>query len=192
MTDPLSGETLWRFKDGLDLQQLESKLRAAQISYHRHATTVSYFVRLGDEPRLDSYEFHAVYTGGYLSSGEPEVDKSHVRNSYSIFRAEGGTRWIAETAGEEISEEDFYSMVLYERPDRMISLQEISFETTSGRYLAELNLESGLFVLVALDGADEIPFAVEELVHSKELHRTSYISELLEHNGGPLNSSALE
>ena len=187
MTDP-GAEKLWRFEAGHELKQVETRLKETRTAHSRHSTTVSYFMRLGDEPRLDSYELHAIYTGQYLPSGDAEVDKSHVRSSYSLFRSPEGSRWIAESAGEEISEEDFYSMVLYERPDRMLSLQEISFETPLGRYLIELNLESGLLVLVGLEGTDQIPSLLADIVHPEELRRSSYLSELFEHDGGLLES----
>lgn len=180
-------ERLWSFQSGFDLQAVEQRLKSAAIGHSRHSTTVSYFLRLGPEPRLDSYELHVFYAGGYLPNGEADVEKSYVRSSYSIIQGRGGSRWIAESDGEEISELDFYGMVLYESPDRVISLQEISFETSSGRYLVELNLESGLLVLVALEGTDHIPAFLADIVQPEEIHRSNYLFELLEHNGGPLS-----
>jgi len=186
MTEP-EAEKLWSFEQGIDLRAVEDRLSSASLSYSRHSTTVSYFLRLGEAPRLDSYELHAVYTGRYLANGDAEVDKSYLRNSYSILQGTQGSHWIAEGPGEDISQEDFYSMVLYERPDRMLSLQEVSFDTVTGSYLVELNLESGLLVLVAIEGTDHIPALIADMVMPEEISRSSYLFELFEHNGGPLS-----
>jgi len=183
----LDAERLWSFVEGTDLRAIEDRIGSAGLAYSRHSTTVSYFLRLGDVPRLDSYELHALYTGRYLANGDAEVDKSYLSSSYSILQGTQGSHWIAEGPGAEISEADFYSMVIHERPDRILSLQEVSFETSTGRYLVELNLESSLLVLVALPGTDHIPALIADMVLPEEISRSTYLFRLFEHNGGPLS-----
>jgi len=189
MADPANGSTVWRFHGDHSLQKVEEVLKRANFSYTRHSTTVSYFLSTGDRPRLDSYELHAVYTGSNPVSGDPIVEKSYLRSSYGVLQTAEGVRWIAETAGEEISELDFYEAVLYSSPDRMLSLQQISFETGAGQYLIELNIESKLLVLISLNSLRHIPAALAELVSTDEICRADYLLELFRHNGGPLSSS---
>jgi len=186
MADP--ADTVWRFRDTVGLEHIEKALRAATFDYSRHSTTVSYFFQPGESPRLDSYELHAAYKGSN-GLGEPLVKKSYLRNSYGILETVEGSRWIAETNGEKISELDFYEAVLYSSPDRMLSLQQLSFETGAGRYLVELNIESKLLVLISLNGMKHIPGALSELISDEELCRADYLLELFRHNGGPLVSS---
>jgi len=186
MPDPVD-ERLWRFDETADLLGIEERLHRAGLNYSRHSTTVSYFLSLRDgNPWLDSYELHAVYTGSYLPNGDPEVEKSHMRNSYAILERPEGTHWIAESAGEKISEADFYGKVIYSSPDRMLSLQQISFETATASFLVELNMESKLLVLIALEPTDHIPDPIADMVLPDELRRSSYLLELFEHNGGQL------
>lgn len=187
MAEPDS-ETVWRFEDHLALHMIEEKLRIAEINYSRHSTTVSYFLKRNGHPWLESYELHAAYTGNLLPKGEPEVEKSYVRNSYGVLNAAEGNRWITDSEGQQISEEEFYSMVLYARPDRVLSLQQTGFETSSGQYLVELNMESKLLVLIGLGATDSVPPMLADMVLPERLSRSSYLLELFSHNGGPLSS----
>jgi len=187
MAEPAS-DPVWRFENGVDLSNVERALQEAELHYTRHATTVSYLLRTEGTPRLDSYELHAVYRGADFRTGEPLVEKSYVRSSYSILETDQGTRWISEVSGEEVSELDFYGTVFYSKPDRMISLQQISFETSSGRYLVELNLESKLLVLISLSGTEHIPGLLAKYISPVDFCRSEYLLELFAHNGGPLSS----
>ncbi len=179
-------ELIWRFEDHLCLRTVEERLRIAGISHSRHATTVSYFLRQEDGRYwLDSYELHAEYLQG-SEDGDPEVAKSYIRNSYGIISSDSGPTWIAETTGEHISEEHFYSRVIYDRPDRVLSLQQLSFETASGHYLLELNLESKILVLISMGGVNHIPAMIDDLVNPQEMDRSSYLAALFDSNGGAL------
>lgn len=187
MTEP-EAEKVWRFEDHLGLQRIEERLKNAGISYSRQSTTVSYFLRLEGQPSLESYELHASYTGKSSDRGDPEVLKSYVRNSYGILQSSEGSHWVTETTGQSISEEEFYNMVVYSRPDRMLNLQQISFETSAGQYLIELNLQSKLLVLIGLGETQTVPAMLADALVSDELSRSSYLLELFKHNGGPLSS----
>lgn len=187
MAEPVS-DPVWRFEAGVDLTHVERALQEAELTYSRHSTTVSYLLRTDGTPRLDSYEMHVVYRDVDLRTGEPLVEKSYLRSSYSILETDQGTRWISEVSGEEIAELDFYGAVLYSKPDRMISLQQISFETSSGSYLVELNMESKLLVLISLSGTEHIPGLLARYISPVEFCRSEYLLELFIHNGGPLSS----
>lgn len=179
-------ELIWRFGDHLCLRTVEERLRIAGISHSRHSTTVSYFLRNEDGRYwLDSYELHAEYLQS-TDNGDPEVAKSYIRNSYGIIGSELGPVWIAETLGERISEDDFYSRVIYDRPDRVLSLQQLSFETASGHYLLELNVESKILVLISMGGVNHIPAMIDDLVIPQEMDRSSYLTVLFDSNGGAL------
>lgn len=188
MDDPGTAETVWRFENYLAMPTVEDRLEVAGIGYSRHATTVSYFLSRDVHPWLDSYEVHVSYTGRLLPNGDPEVVKSYVRNRYGVIQSPEGSGWIAETPGESISEEDFYSMVLYARPDRVLSLQQLSFETASGQYLVEHNLESKLLVLIGMGRTDHVPGMIADMVLPAVISRSDYLLELFASNGGPLNS----
>lgn len=186
MDDPGTAETVWRFENYLALPTVEERLEGAGIGYSRHATTVSYFLSKNGQPWLDSYEVHVSYTGRTLSSGDPEVVKSYIRNRYGVIESPEGSRWMADTPGEAIPEEDFYGMVLYARPDRVLSLQQLSFETASGQYLVELNLQSKLLTLIGMGKTDRVPGMIADMVLPAVISRSDYLLELFASNGGPL------
>lgn len=188
MDDPGTAETVWRFDNYLALSTVEERLAAAGIGYSRHATTVSYFLSRNGQPWLDSYEVHVSYTGAILANGDPEVVKSYIRNRYGVIESPEGSRWIAESSGDSISEEAFYGMVLYARPDRVLSLQQLSFETASGQYLVELNLQSKILVLIGMGKTDHVPGMIADMVLPTVISRSDYLFELFAYNGGPLNS----
>ena len=187
MDDPGTEETVWCFENHSALTTVEERLSAAGIGYSRHATTVSYFLNREGHPWLDSYELHVAYTGATLPNGDPEVEKSYLRNRYSLVQNKLGSSWIAESPEEPISEEDFYGMVLYARPDRILSLQQLSFETATGQYLVELNVESKILALIAMGRTDHVPSMIADMMLPETLSRSSYLLALFQNNGGPLS-----
>lgn len=189
------GERIWRFAEPQAFEDTTKifedanlRLKNAGILGARHSTMVSYSLRSDDELWLDSYELHAAYTGGFTDRGDPEVDKLYVRNSYRIISTEAGVGWVAESMGESITEDEFYRMALYDQPDRVISLQQLSFESRGSQYLVELNVQAKCLVLISLSGEDRVPGALMDMVSPGELSRSEYLLELFEHNGGPLNT----
>lgn len=182
------GERIWRFADPLAFEDASLRLQNAGILGARHSTTVSYSLRSEEDLWLDSYELHAAYTGEFTERGDPEVDKLYVRNSYRVIATDSGMGWVAESVGESITEEEFYRMALYAQPDRVLSLQQLSFDSRGFQYLVEFNMEAKSLVLISLSGEDRVPGALMDMVSPEELSRSEYLLELFEHNGGPLNT----
>lgn len=183
MPDPAIRGRLQSFRSGVGLQLVIERLSKASVSYSRYSTTVSYFPDSEDQNRLMSYELHASYTGRSSADGDPEVEKSYFRNSYRIIRSSEGLRWVAESTGEQISEADFYSMLIYSSPSRVINLQQLSFELGGAEHFVELNLEGELLVMNSVgDESRSVPALLADLIEDEELAQTDYLSALLHSN----------
>lgn len=178
---------LWRFKDYLGLQRIEERLKDASIAYSRHSTTVSYFLSKEEGTWLQSYELNAVYSGALLPNGDPEVEKTYLKTDYRLIPIDGMSEWTAGAVAQQITESEFYGMILYANPDRVMNLHQISFRAGGAQYLVELNLESKMLVLIGFgEGRDRIPAVIADMILPEGLSRSSYLLALFENNGGPL------
>lgn len=185
-------ESLWRFSDYKAFHELQEKLDKANISSFRHSSTVSYFLTDEEIPVLKSYELHASYTGRDSDSGVPEVEKTYLKHSYRIFKSDDGLQWITESRKEEIEEGDFYSMVLYSNPERVLNIQQLNFRLNGGEYIAELNFESRSLILIGLNSADKIPNLLTSMVEPIKIDRSQYLLALLKHNGGIFSGTDID
>lgn len=179
MEDNPNNEVLWNFVDYESFNELKERLDKANVSSSLQSSTVSYFSVNEDMRALQSYELHASYSGRVLDNDTPEVDKVYLKNVYKIFKIAGTDKWKAEVSREEVSEKDFYSMMLYADPKRVINLQQLSFRLNGSEYLVELNLENKSLVLINTDGSGKIPNLIADLIKSEETDRVSYIFRLL-------------
>lgn len=172
-------EVLWNFIDYELFNELQERLDKANVSSSLQSSTVSYFLVNENSLALKSYELHASYSGRTLDNGTPEVEKTYLRNVYKLFKVDETDQWKADTLREEISEKDFYSMVLYANPKRVINLQQLSFRLNGSEYLVELNMENKTLVLINIEGKAKIPNMIADMIDNEEIDRTSYIMRLL-------------